>query len=246
MSIGEQHRPLRLVVCDEIRRRILEQTYPSGMRLVEEHLAQELGVSRNPVREALRILETEGFVRILPRRGAIVSDNPADIAQLNEVRVALEQLAARLAARKAGAAAGEHLLGILEAAEEAVDHDDYEAVASFGSEFHAAVLGLADNPHLDALLTMLHNRHRGATHIGSGAVVRSIWVFANNQGARGRASVREHRALMEAIVAGDEDAAAAITEDHIRASQSAYEDAALAGLDEHVPLDAATSAGESP
>src|SRR5205823_4539741 len=101
MTLGETHRPLRDVVCDAIREEILAGGHPPGSRLVEWRLAEDLGVSRNPVREALRVLEAEGYVTMVPRRGALVSTiGPTEAEEIFDVRLALEGLVARLAARK--------------------------------------------------------------------------------------------------------------------------------------------------
>ncbi len=99
--IGDEHQPLRVAVSDEIRRRIIAGALPQGERIREEELAAELGVSRNPVREALQTLTHEGFVEIEPRRGArvmVLSDERA--GHLFEVREVLEGLVAALAAKR--------------------------------------------------------------------------------------------------------------------------------------------------
>ena len=70
MTLGSSHQSLRGAVLDELRRRIMTGELEPGTRLVEESLAELLGVSRNPVREALQILAGVGFVEMLPRRGA--------------------------------------------------------------------------------------------------------------------------------------------------------------------------------
>src|SRR5690606_2315410 len=91
--IGQIHQPLREAVQDAIRAAIVEGRYPPGERLLEDQLAQELGVSRNPVREALHALSTEGFVVIEPRRGARVATVSRQRAgELFEVREVLEGL----------------------------------------------------------------------------------------------------------------------------------------------------------
>ena len=73
MTIGMNHLPLRDKVVEELRRRIIDCDYAPGHRLTEDRLADDFGVSRNPVREAIRVLEREGFLVALPRRGAVVA-----------------------------------------------------------------------------------------------------------------------------------------------------------------------------
>ena len=72
-TIGSQHLALRDQVLAELRQRIVDGDYPPGERLTEDRLAADFGVSRNPVREALRIVEADGLVTLLPRRGAVVA-----------------------------------------------------------------------------------------------------------------------------------------------------------------------------
>lgn len=99
--LGESHQSLAEAVCAELRSRILSGALAPGQRLVEEALAATFGVSRNPVREALRVLAAEGLVEVLPRRGATVSLLTAEEAQeLFDLRLAVEGVAARIAARK--------------------------------------------------------------------------------------------------------------------------------------------------
>ena len=115
MTIGPVHQPpLRSLVSDELRRLVITGELPPGTRIVEDRLAARLGVSRNPVREALQALAAEGFVDILPRRGAVVAQvTQAEAEDLFDVRAALEPLAARLAARRSDGAGHERLREVL-------------------------------------------------------------------------------------------------------------------------------------
>lgn len=93
---------MREVVAAELRRLILSGEVAPGSRLVEDRLAERLGVSRNPVREAIRVLSSEGFIEVIPRRGACVALLSGPAAEdLFDVRMALEPVAARLAAGEA-------------------------------------------------------------------------------------------------------------------------------------------------
>ena len=100
--LGMLHIPLRDQVRDELRRRIADGRLQPGSKMVERELAEEFGVSRVPVREALRTLETEGFVQVVPRKGVVVRHlSRRDVEELFDVREALEFLATRLATEKA-------------------------------------------------------------------------------------------------------------------------------------------------
>ena len=98
-TVGSTHLPLRHAVLEEIRRRIVAGQWAQGERLFEDQIAAELNVSRNPVREALQALASEGFVELEPRRGARVATvSDARATELFEVREVLEGLVASLAA----------------------------------------------------------------------------------------------------------------------------------------------------
>jgi len=89
-NVGRSHQPLRDLVATELRRLILDGTLRPGERLTEDRLAEQLGVSRNPIREAIRLLEGEGFLDVTARRGAFVATlSSSQAADLFEVRLAL-------------------------------------------------------------------------------------------------------------------------------------------------------------
>ena len=97
----DAYKPLREVVSETLRQAIQDGVLKPGERLMEIPLAEELGVSRTPIREAIRKLELEGFVVMVPRRGTYVANiSLKDITQVFEIRSALEELAAGLAAER--------------------------------------------------------------------------------------------------------------------------------------------------
>ncbi|MDG4864320.1 GntR family transcriptional regulator, partial [Streptomyces sp. T-3] len=114
---GSQRGSLRDRAYETLRRRIIEAQLQPGQRLVERDLAAELEVSRIPLREALRRLEADGLVLLVPHRGALVAPfTPTDVRDLFDVRESLESLAARLAAERADAEGLERLRVRLDAA----------------------------------------------------------------------------------------------------------------------------------
>jgi len=114
LRLADLHPPLRDVVAGELRRLILSGELAPGSRLVEDRLAEQLGVSRNPIREAIRVLAPEGFIEVMPRRGACVARlSVLDAENLFDVRMALEPVGARLAARRASPEGCERLRQIL-------------------------------------------------------------------------------------------------------------------------------------
>ena len=207
-TLGEQHRPLREQVLAALRDRIIGGEYAPGERLTEDRLAADFGVSRNPVREALRTAEAEGFVHTVPRRGVVVaSPDAAAVRDLFAVRLSLEPLAARLAATRADAEGVAGLRALLAAAEAATRAGDLGEVARLNSAMHRCVIDLAGNVWLVTL---------------TGPLYRHVqWVFRLGAGHRAPHSWTEHVQLVEAIAAGDPDAAERVAAQHVRAAAAA-------------------------
>jgi DNA-binding GntR family transcriptional regulator len=207
-TIGADHIALREQVLSELRRRIVDGDYAQGERLTENRLADDFGVSRNPVREALRVVESEGFVEILPRRGAVVAtlDDTA-IRDLFAVRKQLETLAAGLAAERATEEDVTRLRALLAEANAATDSEDFARVAELNSELHVAVIDISGNRWLASLSSaMYHHVH---------------WVFRVGAAQRAPHSWEEHIRLVDAIAAGDAEAAVAAASAHIEAAATA-------------------------
>lgn len=207
-TIGTQHQALRDQVLDELRKRIVDGDYPPGLRLTEERLATDFGVSRNPVREALRIVEADGLVTTMPRRGAVVATPEAStIADLFTVRTALETIAARLAAERATPRQVAELRSLLDDARAATDQDDLSRVAELNSALHLAVIAISGN--------------RWLTSIASSMYLHVHWVFRLGAAHRAPHSWEEHIRLIDAIAAGDADEAEAAARDHVEAAAQA-------------------------
>lgn len=140
----------RSVLADQVRDRLLEGIlsgrYPPDSRIVETHVAHELGTSQAPVREALRALEAIGIVEISPFRGARVRrPGQEEILEAYVVRSALETLAASLAVPRMSDADIAELLGYGEAMEAAARDGDGHAVAEADAHFHGRIVEIADN-----------------------------------------------------------------------------------------------------
>lgn len=208
-TLGSTHRTLRDEVTKELRRRILSGELAQGERLVEDRLAALLGVSRNPVRESIRVLAAEGFVEVVPRIGATVARLSAEEGEeLFDVRMAIEGLAARLAARKRSPEAAERLRRVLDAAKEAVADGRLEEVSKLNTAFHLAVGEAAGNSYLNLMMKPM--------------LQRAQWVFSQTAAARGPHSWTEHVSLCEAIAAGDEDEAQARAVAHVAAARRSF------------------------
>ncbi|MGI5282864.1 GntR family transcriptional regulator [Nonomuraea polychroma] len=209
LTLGAAHRTLRDEVTGELRRRILSGELAQGERLVEDRLAALLGVSRNPVRESIRVLAAEGFIDVTPRLGATVARLSADQGEeLFDVRMAVEGLAARLAARNRAPQTAERLRSVLEQAKEAVEAGRLEEVADLNTAFHLAVGEATGNSYLVLMMKPM--------------LQRAQWVFSQTASARGPHSWSEHLSLCEAIAAGDEDEAQARAVAHVAAARRSF------------------------
>nr|WP_237499995.1 GntR family transcriptional regulator [Streptomyces sp. SID8379] len=187
---------------DTLRRRIVEAQLQPGERLVERDLAAELEVSRIPLREALRRLEAEGLVVLVPHRGALVSPfTPSDVRDLFDVRESLESLAAQLAAERSDAAGLARLKARLDAARSATDSGDRAAIATANAGFHTDIVELAANPLLTTMMRPLE--------------ARTLWLFRLTAQRDPARQCVEHVELYEAIAAGAADRAAALAHDHV-------------------------------
>ena len=213
-TIGAQHLSLRDQVLAELRRRIIDADYRPGERLLEDRLAEDFGVSRNPVREALRVVEAEGFVHVEPRRGAVVATPDEDtMRDLFTVRALLEPLAARFAAENASDADLVRLRGLLDAAKAATDQGDYARVAELNTALHGRVAELSGNRWLVQFSTAMY-RH---VH----------WVFRLGVAVRAAHSWQEHVRLVEALEARDAGAAERAAAEHVDAARQAAADEAV-------------------
>lgn len=207
-TIGTQHVALREQVLHELRHRIVDGIYPPGTRLTEERLATDFGVSRNPVREALRVAQSDGLVTLSPRRGAVVATPDAStIADLFTVRSSLEPVAARIAADRATPADVAALRALLDEARVATESGDLTRVAELNSALHLRVTAIAGNRWLASISTSLY------LHVH--------WVFRVGAARRAPHSWREHIRLVDAIEAGDGAAAEAAARSHVEAAAQA-------------------------
>ena len=152
----DNYKPLRDVVFESLRTAILEGKLKSGQRLMEVQLAEQLGVSRTPIREAIRKLELEGLVIMLPRKGAYVADMSfKDLIDVLEIRASLEGLAASLASGRRRDEDIEGLEKLAREFEESVKSGDIEEVLKKDVEFHEYIFSLANNKKLYQIINSL-------------------------------------------------------------------------------------------
>lgn len=146
--------PLRDVVFNTLRQAILRGELKPGERLMEIQLANKLGVSRTPVREAIRKLELDGLVLMIPRKGAEVAQiSEKNLRDVLEVRRSLEALAVRLACERISRQELLELKEAEQAFEEVLGNDDITVVAEADVAFHSAIYISTDNQRLIQLLS---------------------------------------------------------------------------------------------
>lgn len=201
---------------DFIRSAILSGKYPSGERLTEDAVANEMGLSRTPVREAMRRLHAEQFLTMTPYSGArVTSWSMSELAEIAQFRLMVEPYAARLAAQKRSPAQLAHMKALCAGmeAEAANPKRDLMRFTADNLDLHRTIVAAADNARLLATIEPL---------LSVPLAVRKFSLFGAERLQR---SLVHHREIVEAIEAQDPDWAEAIMRVHI-ISARAY-DAAL-------------------
>jgi DNA-binding GntR family transcriptional regulator len=194
---------LREQIKDVILQRIVEGSYLPGSRIVETRVAQELGVSQGPVREALRDLEQLGCVVHEPYRGCSVRAFSADeLLEAFPVRAALEALAARLAAERVGDAELAELEQLLERMRVAARRGDAHDQSRANASFHATIVRAARNGTLERQWRMLEPFSR-------------TYLTVSRPGIDLIALSDRHVPILDALRRHDPDAAAAAMHDHL-------------------------------
>ncbi len=203
--------------CEILRERIRLGEIPPGTRLRQEVLAEELGISRTPLREAMRLLAADGLVVLEPNRGAVVVElSHDDRVAFWEARLALEPAAARMGAQRraaSGVAAMEAAIADQRASVEAAIADQRASMVgdqgfAANRAFHLALVASAGNPHLDRFAEALWVRAVGAAIYATQASDSSVVAAYADQ----------HAAILAAIMSGDADRAESLTREHILAS----------------------------
>lgn len=201
--------PLRESVYTAILDMIVGRDLTPGQHLVEKDLALALGVSRQPIREALQLLKNDGWVDLRPGLGAYVHTPTAQEADdLLVVRGMLETESARLAARHASDQGVEELRELCRRGRAALDAEDVAGVVEANADLHAAVTRLSRNTVLGELAAQVDRRVR--------------WYYTPVARHRGAQSWDEHAALIEAIADRDEESAATVMRRHTELTRVSY------------------------
>ncbi|MFD0146787.1 MULTISPECIES: GntR family transcriptional regulator [unclassified Streptomyces] len=192
-------------VCTAIRDDIVTGVFERGSRLTEEQLARRYGVSRVPVREALRTLESEGFVITRRHAGAQVAEpTEQEAADLLDVRSLLEPLGAARAAQRRTEAHLKVLRGLVRLGQERARQGQAEDLRPLGGWFHETLAQASGSPALTALLIQL--RHK------------IDWMYAIELPSQPAEAWAEHGAIVDAVARGDAERARALTATHAERS----------------------------
>lgn len=203
MMINE-YLPLREVVFNTLRDDILRGELEPGERLMEIHLAEKLGVSRTPVREAIRKLELEGLVKMIPRRGAVVASiTISDLEDVLEVRKVLEQLTVKLACEKITDEEIALLKKYHEEFAKAINTNDLTSLAEKDVSFHDVIYNASRNNRLIQILNNLREQ-----------MYRYRLEYIKNEDKRKKV-VEEHAEIIKAIENKDVDVAKEYIRAHI-------------------------------
>ncbi|MBV8734935.1 MAG: GntR family transcriptional regulator, partial [Solirubrobacterales bacterium] len=203
-----ENRTLREQVADHLREEILSSRLAPGVELSEVALARSLGISRGPLREALGQLAAEGLVTIVPRRGAVVKRlTRQEFIDAYQVREALESLAIKLAVPRLSEREKGELHRMAEQMERAAAKANADRFFELNRQFHARLVRASGNSKLEEVHSQL--------------VAQMGRLMKQSVQLRGgiEQSAAEHRAILEAVDAGDPERAAQLLEDHIEVPQ---------------------------
>ncbi len=215
--------PLRESVYEALTEMIIDGTLERGRHLVEVELAGMLGVSRQPVREALQRLNNEGWVDLRPGFGAMVHVPAEDeVDQLLAARAALESESARLAARNPDKDAVARLRELCKVGATLQETGDIDGAVRTNGELHGLITQMSGNRFLVDFAGQVDRRVR--------------WYYTPVAPVRGGASWREHTRLVKAISDGDEDKAAQIMREHTEHTRKAYHDLQAGTTPEAAPV----------
>lgn len=193
------------VVYERLRAAIIDGDLRPGQRLVEARLSERFGLSRAPIREAMRLLERDGLVQSLPRRGStVVMLNKDDVREIYGLRAALECAAIRDVAREATPEFLDQLETMVEAMQQESRASDIALLSSADVAFHSAICEFAGNARLYQAWSSMHAQIRLLSRQVIGTLYSDLSPIP-----------QRHEAILDAIRGGDMDAAEHVLRAHI-------------------------------
>lgn len=201
ISIAEQ-------IFEQLERDILSGTYPRGEVLTETKLSEKLGVSRTPIREALRRLDQEHIIKMTTKGAYVLGITKQDIDDIYEIRSRIEGLAAKLAAERATEEDIAELKNTVELQEFYTLKQDADNIKNMDSEFHRLMYQMSGSTPLYDTLEPLHKR-----------IIKYRKASISSQ-TRAQELMQEHKAIYEAIAAHDGELAEKLVNEHVRKAQA--------------------------
>ncbi|MFU8778102.1 MAG: GntR family transcriptional regulator [Roseovarius sp.] len=195
---------LAVEITNRLRQMILEGQLQPGEKINEKALTEQFGVSRTPLREALKVLAAEGLLDLIPHRGAVITrQSETELAEVFCVLAALEGLAGELATARAGADTVQEIAEMTAALRRTYDEADRPTYFRINQAIHKAILAAAGNETLLRAHQLLAFRVQRARY------------QANLTPERWRAAVEEHEAIIEALRARDAERCGKLMKDHL-------------------------------
>jgi len=200
----ESYMPVRMVVYETLREAIFRKELKPGDKLVENDLAEKLDVSRTPVREALRMLESEGLIERNPRKGLFVKGFTAeDVMEIYSIRQALEALAIRICCQRITKEEIAELQDLYSKMVDAFERDDDTRLFRLSQKFNEAIVSPAKMPRLLNLLGTYHE------------YLRRFRIVSFSKSPRKAQALKEHGQILEAVIEGDADKAEKLVKMHL-------------------------------
>lgn len=204
-------RPIREIVLHEIRNAIFEGKLNQGDRLIENHIAERMGVSRTPVREALRQLEIEGLAVNVPRKGTLVKGiSKEDAIEIYDIREVLEGLVSRLACLHITRLEIRRLNEIISIMEESIKNSNNSEYIKAHNEYNQILLNASKNKRLIERLETIYDYLKS---------LRRISLLTNE---RREEAIKEHKDIVKAIEIGDEELAEKVARLHVYNAKKAF------------------------
>lgn len=224
----EKHLTLREKILENIRDAIISGALKAGSRVSEPDLAERYGISRTPIREAFRQLESEGYLTVIPRRGAVVSNfSEKDVEEFYAIKSILEGYAARRACEKLTTKELDRLQTINDRLTELAAHNDIKTFFKIHNDFHDVFIKAADNEKLRELINSLVTRFQ------------RLRLMSLSLPGRMESSVQEHEKIIEAFRSKDAEAAEMLVRKNAVYGGKALMDCGIAATSpsETIPMD---------
>lgn len=230
---GVDTRPLRQQIADALQKAIIDGELGPGDALTETDIAQRLGVSRAPVREAIQLLASSGLVDAVPYKGTTVRMLSAtDIAETHALRLLLESFAVRELAARRGAGVVDELHAACQQMAQLASAQDHRSLLEADEDFHRLLIGGTGNELLKTMWESIHMR------------IRQIIALRNRRFSDPLPIAQNHSAIVRAIAAGDAERAESLMRAHL--DRSAIEMSGDSVAEPTPPSTARSSANATP